>query len=112
MDPRVIRLRDAAKYLGMDKNRFNNGVRPYITEIPVGTQGIGFDRLDLDAWFEDYKSRNGRPGHAMERSASWGRKSHQDSSNVVESGTFRKKSANVALDAALERALSKKPNAT
>lgn len=60
--PRLIRLRDAPAYLGMDRNRFNQQVRPYLTEIPIGTQGIAFDRLDLDAWAEDHKSRNGRPG--------------------------------------------------
>jgi len=27
-------------------------------------QRIGFDRLELDAWVEDYKSRNGRPGRS------------------------------------------------
>ena len=46
---------------GMDRNRFNAEVRPYLTEIPIGKQGIGFDRLELDAWVDDYKSRNGRP---------------------------------------------------
>ena len=60
--PRLIRLRDAPFYLGMDRNRFNAEVRPYLTEIPLGTQGIAFDRLDLDAWAADHKSRNGRPG--------------------------------------------------
>ena len=45
----------------MDRNRFNAEVRPYLTEVPIGKQGIGFDRLELDAWAEDYKSRNGRP---------------------------------------------------
>ncbi len=59
--PRIIRFRDAPRYLGMDRNRFNAEVRPYLTEVPIGKQGIGFDRLELDAWFEDYKSRNGRP---------------------------------------------------
>ena len=49
------------RYLGMDRNQFNAEVRPYLTEVPIGKQGIGFDRLELDAWFEDYKSRNGRP---------------------------------------------------
>ncbi|WP_244887552.1 hypothetical protein [Rickettsiella grylli] len=28
MQPRLIRLRDAPNYLGMDRNRFNNEVRP------------------------------------------------------------------------------------
>ena len=41
--PRLIRLRDAAHYLGMDPNRFNAEVRPYLTTIPIGKQGIAFD---------------------------------------------------------------------
>jgi len=44
----------------MDRNRFNNEVRPHLTNIPIGRQGIAFDRLELDAWVEDYISRNGR----------------------------------------------------
>ena len=59
--PRFIRLRDAPYYLGMDRNRFNAEVRQCLTSIPIGQQGIAFDRLELDAWVEDYKSRNGRP---------------------------------------------------
>ena len=58
--PRLVRLRDAPAYLGMDRNRFNNEVRPDLTSIPIGQQGIAFDRLELDAWVEDYISRNGR----------------------------------------------------
>ncbi len=57
--PRFIRLRDAGRYLGMDPNRFNREVRPYVAEMPIGKQGIAFDRIDLDAWADDYKSRNG-----------------------------------------------------
>ena len=52
--PRIIRIRDAPFYLGMDKNRFNKEVRPYVPEIKIGMQGVAFDRLDLDAWFDDY----------------------------------------------------------
>jgi predicted DNA-binding transcriptional regulator AlpA len=58
--PRLIRLRDAAHYLGMDRNRFNLEVRPRMTEIRIGRQGVAFDRLELDAWVDKYKSRNGR----------------------------------------------------
>ena len=58
--PRLVRLRDAPAYLGMDRNRFNNEVRPHLTNIPIGQQGVAFDRLELDAWVEDYISRNGR----------------------------------------------------
>lgn len=59
--PRFVRLRDAPEYLGMDRNRFNRIVRPHLVVIPIGKQGIAFDRLDLDEWADQYKSRNGRP---------------------------------------------------
>ena len=58
--PRIIRLRDAPNYLGMDKNRFNAEVRPFTIEMNIGNHGIGFDRLDLDRWVDDYKQRTGR----------------------------------------------------
>jgi len=67
--PRLVRLRDAPAYLGMDRNRFNREVRPHLTRIPIGKQGIAFDRLELDAWVEDYVSRNGRP--AARRRKPW-----------------------------------------
>jgi len=57
--PRFIRLRDAPGYLGMDKNRFNREVRKSLTEIPIGKQGIAFDRLEMDAWAEQYMNRCG-----------------------------------------------------
>lgn len=60
--PRFIRFKLAPGYLAMDKNRFNREVRPYVTEIRIGKQGIAFDRLELDAFAEQYKSCNGRPG--------------------------------------------------
>jgi predicted DNA-binding transcriptional regulator AlpA len=67
--PRFIRLRDAPNYLGMDRNRFNRIARPYLVVIPIGKQGVAFDRLDLDDWADQYKSRNGRP--AAERRKPW-----------------------------------------
>ena len=51
--PRLLRLRDAPGYLGMDRNRFNSKVRPFLVEIPIGSQGIAFDRLELDAWADE-----------------------------------------------------------
>ncbi len=67
--PRLVRFRDAPVYLGMDRNRFNREVRPHLTNIPIGQQGIAFDRLELDAWVEDYISCNGRP--AARRRKPW-----------------------------------------
>lgn len=67
--PRFVRLRDAPDYLGMDRNRFNQSVRPNLVVIPIGKQGIAFDRLDLDDWADQYKSRNGCP--AAQRRKPW-----------------------------------------
>lgn len=61
MQPRLIRLRDAPKYLGMDRNRFNNEVRPFLVTVKIGQQGIAFDRLDLDQWADGYKKQQGKP---------------------------------------------------
>jgi predicted DNA-binding transcriptional regulator AlpA len=83
-DARFIRLRDAARYLGMDKNRFNVDVRPFLTEIPIGVQGIAFDRLELDAWADDYKAVRGRP---PEKEASCLEKKCRASPIVVAFGT-------------------------
>ncbi|MFZ4809546.1 MAG: hypothetical protein ACOYLQ_20000, partial [Hyphomicrobiaceae bacterium] len=99
--PRVLRFRDAPAYLGMDRNRFNAEVRPHLTEVPIGTQGIGFDRLELDAWFEDYKSRNGRP--ARKGAIPWDASTSPASSCGPASGTSTSGSADGAFARALEQ---------
>src|ERR1700685_499437 len=107
--PRFIRLRDAPSYLGMDKNRFNRDVRPLLAAIPIGTQGIAFDRLDLDTWADDYKSRNGHPAAQPERGKLWETKERRVSLNAVGSGTSIKRSEERAFAKALEQATSCKP---
>ena len=57
----------------MDSGRFNGEVRPYLIEFPIGIQGIGFDRLELDAWVDDY-SRPQRASRTIERRHVMGRK--------------------------------------
>jgi len=108
--PRLIRLRDAAHYLGMDRNRFNTEVRPFLTEVPIGRQGIAFDRLELDAWVEDYVSCNGRPGR-LQGAMTWDEKDRRGSSKGTGCGT----STSVSADGEFARALalidSKKPSA-
>jgi hypothetical protein len=69
IQPRLICLRDAPHFFGMDKNRFNREVRQHLTEIHIAKQGRAFDRLEVEATAEDCKSRNGRP--AAERSRPW-----------------------------------------
>ena len=107
--PRFIRLRDAPSYLGMDKNRFNRDVRPLLAAIPIGTQGIAFDRLDLDSWADDYKSRNGHPAAQPEREKLWETKERRVSPNAEGSGTSISSSEERAFARALEQATSSKP---
>jgi hypothetical protein len=83
----INRLRNAPAYVGMDKNRFNKEVRPTLLEMPIGKQGVAFDRLDLDRWADDYKTRNGRPAAVtFNRSKPWDKERHRASSNAVGSG--------------------------
>ena len=109
MQPRLIRLRDAPNYLGMDRHRFNEEVRPYLIIIPIGEIGIAFDRLDLDAWLDDYKQCKGRP--PLKGRPIWEEKKCQDSLSAGTSGTLTKKSTGAAFQKALDQARSKKLNA-
>ncbi len=104
--PRIIRFRDAPRYLGMDRNRFNAEVRPHLTELPIGRQGIGFDRLELDAWVDDYKSRNGRP--ARKGVNSWDASKSPASSCGPESSTSTSGSSAGAFARALAQVGSRK----
>lgn len=109
--PRLIRLRDAPGYLGMDRNRFNKEVRPKLTVIPVGVQGIAFDRLELDAWVDEYIASNGRPGRSNGEKT-WDVKERQGSTFVAESGTSTSSSEVVEFAKALEKATSRKRKST
>ena len=106
--PRVIRVRDAAAYLGMDKNRFDREVRPSLTEFPIGDQGVGFDRLDLDNWFDEYKARNGRPGKQKGANKLWDEKKSPVSSTVRGYGTSTKLSEEEEFARALGKVTSAK----
>ena len=105
--PRLVRFRDAPFYLGMDRNRFNAEVRPQLTEIPIGTQGIAFDRLELDAWVEQYKQRNGRPAQ-RKGVLTWDARERPVSSTVMGSGTSTNASEVAAFEKALANATSRK----
>lgn len=108
--PRIIRFRNAPRYLGMDRNRFNAEVRPFLTEVPIGKQGVGFDRLELDAWFEDYKFRNGRP--ARKGAITWDANEYPASSRGADSGISTNASAGGEFARALEQLTFKKRSDT
>ena len=104
--PRIMRHRDVPPYLGMDRNRFDAEVRPHLTEIPIGTQGIGFDRLEIDAWVDDYIARNGRPGR--KGVITWDAREYPASSSEAGSGMSTNKSSGGEFAKALEQLTSKK----
>ena len=109
MLPRIVRFRDAPAYLGMDRNRFNAEVRPHITDIPIGKQGIGFDRLELDAWVDEYIARNGRPAHTKGVRV-WDANEYPASSCGPESGISTSASSGGEFAEALALLNSKKRN--
>ncbi|MDZ4326584.1 MAG: hypothetical protein U1A73_16435 [Pseudomonas sp.] len=54
IQPRILRAREAPKYLGMCRAVFDQTVRPYVNEFPIGMRGVGFDRIELDKWADAY----------------------------------------------------------
>ena len=107
--PRMLRLRDAPTYLGMDRNRFNTEVRPSLTVIPIGEQGIAFDRFELDAWVDEYKSMHGRQATAKGESLWQGRK-HPASLSAPGCGTSTSVSTGGEFAKALDQINLKKQN--
>ena len=105
---RIIRLRDAPHYLGMNKNRFNAEVRPYLVAVPIGKQGVGFDRLALDAWVDQYIQRNGRPGACLNRRHLWQHKKSQGLKKSATFGTSTKELTAAEFAKALDQAVLKK----
>jgi hypothetical protein len=105
--PRLVRLRDAPHYLGMDRNRFKAEVRPLLTVIPIGKQGVAFDRLELDRWADEYISRNGRPGRSKGKTI-WDVNAPQASTSVAESGTSTNSSEVAEFAKVLEKVISRK----
>ena len=106
-EPRIIRSKDAPGYLGMDKNKFNELVRPYVNELRYGSQSVGFDKLDLDAWIEHYKAHsNGRPEKGGIKQ--WDAKRFQGFSKGKRYGTSIRSSEEDAFARALENVKSKK----
>jgi len=71
IQPRILRLRDAPRYCGVDKNRFNAEFRPFLTEIPIGTQGVGFDRVEIDMLLDDYIASRGKRPAGKEENKPW-----------------------------------------
>ena len=108
IQPRLIRLRDAPAYLGMDRNRFNREVRPALTELRIGRQGIAFDRLEMDAWVDHYMRCNGRSTSTLRGETLWYESEARDTGIAVGSGISKRRSSATILKRALEQSTSKR----
>ena len=107
--PRLLRLKDAPSYLGMNRNYFNKEIRPYLPEIRIGKQGIAFDRLDLDAWVGHYKQCSEcSTVFNLKGEKSWGLKHRQVCSKGAKSGILKSKSSVTAFAKALAQSRSSK----
>ena len=104
IQPRIIRAGQAPAYCGMGREVFNKEIRPYLTEIPIGDIGKGFDRLDLDRALDEYISRRGR-APAQKWSEVTCRKVGTVSASEAGHGTSRSELTDGGFAKALERAI-------
>lgn len=125
--PRLLRFKDAPRYLGMCAREFNQTVRPHVNEVVIGRQGIAFDRYELDEWVSRYMAEQAvdKPAinqehvacserrHVMKgESRTWHAKQSAASIKGRASGTLTKSSTVSDFEKALEQARGKKQSAT
>ncbi|WP_433739815.1 hypothetical protein [Pseudomonas putida] len=120
--PRFIRAGEAYGYLGMCRDEFNKTVRPNVREFPIGKQGIGFDRLELDQWADAYvesmaiekaaNQDNNQPRSGRQGGNKWREKRSPVSTRETESGTSTRSSEVTDFRKALEQAKGRKRSST
>lgn len=120
--PRFIRAKDAPAYLGMCRDEFNRTVRPCIREFPIGSRGVGFDRLELDEWADAYVQRaaiakepraeNNQGAASAKEMNQWREKPSRASRRGTGSGTSTRGSTENDFTRALELVIGKKPRRT
>nr|WP_286978236.1 hypothetical protein [Pseudomonas sp.] len=120
--PRFIRASAAPAYLGMCRDEFNKTVRPCVREFPIGKQGVGFDREELDAWADSYVELkaiekdgargNNRPRSERQGESKWRKEKRPGYSCAAESGTSTRLSEVKDFEKALELVKGRKPSST
>ncbi|MDP9518785.1 hypothetical protein Q7L49_27735 [Pseudomonas protegens] len=120
--PRFIRAMKAPAYLGMCREEFKNTVRPHLTEIRIGKQGVAFDRNELDAWADAYiqsvaiekasNEDNNPPRSGRQGVKTWREKRSQASTRGTGFGTSTKSSEVADFRKALEQAKGRKRSST
>ena len=107
IQPRLLRPKDAAKYLAMNKNQFNNLVRPFIPHHEWGERSIAFDIQDLNNWLDRKRTNVIPPKQSME-TTSW-QEEQKDSQKGAIFGTSAKRSKENDFTKALAQANLKRP---
>jgi predicted DNA-binding transcriptional regulator AlpA len=120
--PRFIRAGEAYGYLGMCRDEFNKTVRPNVREFPIGKQGIGFDRIELDQWADAWvesmaiekaaNQDNNQPRSGRQGVNKWREKQSPASTRGTEFGTSTKSSEVSDFKKALEQAKGRKRSST
>jgi len=121
--PRFMRAGEAPSYLSMNQALFDQVVRPYVSEFPIGERGIGFDRLELDEWASSYVEakaidKKGASEQQLPRSerqigaSKWREKRLPASPKGKASGTLTRKSTVSDFTRVLEQVTGKRPSAT
>jgi hypothetical protein len=102
---------------------FNEIVRPYVNEFPIGERGVGFDRQELDEWASSYVmakaiDKNRAPEQQLPRSerqkgdTQWREKQSQASPKGKVSGISTKRSTAKDFTNLLGQLTGKKQSAT
>jgi hypothetical protein len=109
-------------YLGMYRDEFNKTVRPNVREFPIGKQGIGFDRIELDQWADAYiesmaiekaaNQDNNQPRSGRQGASKWREKQSPASTRGTEFGTSTKSSEVSDFRKALDQAKGRKRSST
>lgn len=110
---RNIRAGSAPTYCGMSRAVFDEEIKPYLVTIPIGKQGIAYDRFDLDAALDEYKQRRGRAPARTWSKEEWQQPNHVGASvSGRVSGTSTNESTVRDFAAAAARATGRKPKGT
>ena len=120
--PRFIRAKNAPTYLGMCRAVFDETVRPYVREFPIGKQGVAFDRHELDQWADAYIERmaiekqanqdNNQPRSGRQGVNKWREKQSPASTRGTGFGTSTKSSEVSDFKKALDQARGKQQSST
>jgi predicted DNA-binding transcriptional regulator AlpA len=120
--PRFLRASTAPAYLGMCREEFNKTVRPNVREFPIGKQGVGFDRIELDQWADSWAESmaiekqanqdNNPPRSGRQGAKQWREKQCRASTRGTGFGTSTKSSEVADFKKALEQAKGRKRSST